>query len=297
MKRILITGGSGFIGTNLIKRLLEQKHEVINVDKEDSPLGIKTVKIDLADTDFSFLDGLEFDYVVHLAALSNPRMCADMDAAFETNVNAMFKMFSKLAKRKLKKAIFMSSIVVYSDNAKLPINELSELDIYHDNYCFTKGLCEDICELFRRKEKMPIITFRLSNIYGPHQGTVKFPNLVPQLMLQAMQKKKLEVWNKDPIRDWVYVKDAVEAIIAALDSDYNGTMNLGTGIGTSVGDVAKTLSEISGAELGFLNKPASPPLKVVCDISRIKKELNWSPKTSVKEGIRETYEYYKKVIK
>jgi len=295
--RILVTGGSGFIGTNLIKKLLEQKMEVINVDKVDSKQNVKTVKVDLTKTDFSFLDEIDFDCVVHLAALTNARMCADNKSAFESNVDATFNLLNKLAQKKVKKIIFMSSIVVYSNDPKLPIKEESELDIYHDNYSYTKGVCETICEQFRQKYKMPIITFRLSNVYGPYQSTENYPNLVPQLMLDIIQKNKMEVWNKVPVRDWIFVEDAVDAIIAGLGAPYNGTVNLGTGIGTSVGEVSEILSQISGVELKFLDKAPSPPLKIICDVSRIKKELNWVAKTKVKDGLKQTYDYYKQVLK
>ncbi len=297
MGKILVTGGSGFIGTNLIKKLLEQKKEVINVDKVDSKLDVETKKIDLTKTDFSFLDEIDFDYVIHLAALTNPRMCADAKSAFETNVEATFNLFNKLTQKKVKKIIFMSSIVVYTNDPKLPIKENSELDIYHDNYSFTKGVCENICEQFRQKYSLPILTFRLSNVYGPYQSTEIFPNLVPQLMLDIIHKNKMEVWNKVPVRDWIFVEDAADAIIAALDSPFNGTMNLGTGVGTSVGEVSEILAQISGAKLEFLDKKPSPPLKVICDVSRIKKELNWSAKTKVRDGLKQTYKYYNNILK
>jgi nucleoside-diphosphate-sugar epimerase len=296
LKKILVTGGSGFIGTNLIRKLLQENHKVINIDLVDSQLGVETKKIDLTKTDFSFLDSIEFDYVIHLAALSNPRFCADPKNAFDTNVIATFNLLNNLTQKKIRKIIFMSSIVVYSDDVTVPIKEDSTLDIHHNNYSFTKGICESICEQFRKKEKLPIITFRLSNIYGPFQSIEKFPNLVPQLMLNVIKSGKLEVWNKDPIRDWVYAEDAVDAIISGLDSEYNGTINLGTGVGTSVGDVAELLSGLSGLKLESLNKEASPPLKIICDISKIKSELNWEPKTSLEEGIKKTYEHYKEIL-
>lgn len=295
-KKILVTGGSGFIGTNLIQKLKGLKADILNVDLKKPKYDVKTEILDLTNTKFPFLDK-EFDYVIHLAALTNHRMCSDNEKAFDTNVTATFKFFNKLVDKKVKKIVFMSSIVVYSDEAEVPIKEETKLNIYHNNYSYTKGIDEQICEQFRKKHNMPILTFRLSNIYGPHQEWKNFPNLLPQIISQALLENKIEVWNPKPVRDWIYVDDVVNAIIKGLESSYVGVLNLGTGKGSSVKKVVETVADLTGAEVKYLNKEVSGPMKVICDISKIKKELGFKPKTKLEEGLKKTVEYYKKEIK
>jgi nucleoside-diphosphate-sugar epimerase len=296
VKRVLVTGGSGFIGTNLILGLRKKGYEVVNLDRVKSALDVRSIVADITDTDFSFLDNEEFDYVVHLAALSSPQRCADAKEAYEINVKGTLRFFEKLREKRVKKIIFMSSVVVYSASAISPVAEDGLLDIKQSTYSHTKGMDEKICQEFIDKHKLPILTFRLSNIYGPYQQWRELPTLVPQIISQAILQKRIEIWNREPIRDWIYVGDVVEAVIKGLESGYVGIMNLASGVGAPVGEVVEIVSRLSGAEIKDLNKEVSGQKKMICDISRIKKELGWRPKTSLKEGIIKTYNYYRKVI-
>jgi nucleoside-diphosphate-sugar epimerase len=296
-RKILITGGSGFIGTNLILKLKSMPFDILNVSLEEPKVPVKTLKIDLTKSNFDFLDKYEFDYVVHLAALSNHRMCQDLEKTFETNVAVPFKLLNKLLDKNIKKIILMSSIVVYADDVALPIKESAKLNIYRNNYNFAKGIDEEICNYFRKNYNLPILTFCLSNIYGPYQDWKKFPNLLPQIISQAIRDKEIVIWNETPIRDWIYVEDSVKAIIKAFESNYNGIMNLGTGKGVSVGKVVKFIAKLTNSKIRCLNKQVTGPKKVICDINLIRKELKWRPKVSLEEGLKRTIRYYQGIIK
>jgi nucleoside-diphosphate-sugar epimerase len=296
VKRVLVTGGSGFIGTNLILGLKEKGYEVVNLDRVESGLDVRNIVADITNPDFAFLDEEDFDYVVHLAALSSPQRCKDAKEAYEINVNGTLRFFEKLREKKLKKIVFMSSAVVYSASAVSPVAEDAPLDIKQSTYSYTKGMDEKICQDFIDRHGLPILTFRLSNIYGPYQQWKELPTLVPQIISQAILQKRIEVWNREPVRDWIYVGDVVEAVIAGLESGYVGVMNLASGVGAPVGEVVGIVAGLSGAEVKDLNKEVSGQKKLVCDISRISRELGWRPKTSLKEGLEKTYDYYLKVI-
>jgi nucleoside-diphosphate-sugar epimerase len=190
----------------------------------------------------------------------------------------------------------MSSALVYSASAVSPVAEDAPLDIKQSTYSYTKGMDEKICQDFIDRHGLPILTFRLSNIYGPYQQWKELPTLVPQIISQAILQKRIEVWNREPVRDWIYVGDVVEAVIAGLESGYVGVMNLASGVGAPVGEVVGIVAGLSGAEVKDLNKEVSGQKKLVCDISRISRELGWRPKTSLKEGLEKTYDYYLKVI-
>lgn len=300
-KKILVTGGSGFIGTNLIIELAKQGAKVTNVGIGESPVKIKGVRVveeDLTKTDFSFLDE-NYDYVVHLAALSNPRMCEDKEKAFEVNVDMTEKFFEKLylqsKKGSLKKVVFMSSVLVYSKDNKLPVSETGKLDIEKNTYAKTKGIDEEICGKYIKKG-LPIIVFRLSNIYGPYQAWQGDSNLVPHLMKSAIVDRKIELKSGSIIRDWIFAEDAVKAVAISLESDFVGTLNLGAGIGKSAKDVAEIVGKLTNADVVDLKKEENV-LNIICDITKIRKVLKWEPKTSLEEGLKKTFEYYKKTIK
>jgi nucleoside-diphosphate-sugar epimerase len=91
VKRVLVTGGSGFIGTNLILGLKEKGYEVVNLDRVESGLDVRNIVADITNPDFAFLDEEDFDYVVHLAALSSPQRCKDAKEAYEINVNGTLR--------------------------------------------------------------------------------------------------------------------------------------------------------------------------------------------------------------
>lgn len=307
MKRLLITGCSGFIGTNLLKMLArpektaENGLEILAVDMLKPAHDVRWEKADITTTGWEFLDSFKPTHVLHLAALTNHRMCTELHNAMDTNVQATQALFSKLAQiGGVQKVIFPSSIVVYANQARMPLCEdTSPIDYHHDHYSLTKGLCEELCQHFRLPPyNLPIITLRLSNVYGPHQEwrAEKHPNLLPQIMRQAILDRKIEVWNSAPVRDFIYVEDACEAFIKALDSTYNGTMNIASGIGTSVGAICAEISRLTGAPVVDLGKQVSGPTHVVCDTSRAQTYIGWKATTPVSEGLRRTVEHYMREI-
>ncbi|MDP2750640.1 MAG: NAD(P)-dependent oxidoreductase [Nanoarchaeota archaeon] len=300
-KKILITGGSGFIGTNLSIYLSKKGAKITNVGIGEPQIKIKNTKNideDLTKSDFWFLKD-DFDYVIHLAALSNPKMCENKKKAFEVNVEMTEKFFQKLheniVKKRLKKIVFMSTVLVYSKDNAIPIKEDGKLDIEKNAYAKTKGIDEELCKRYINKG-LPIVVFRLSNIYGPYQLWQGNANLVPQLMRSAILYKKMEIKTGVPVRDWIYAEDAAEAIALSLESDFSGIMNLGTGKGVNVKKITKLIKNYSGAEITDL-KQNNDSINIICDISKIKKVLKWKPKTSIETGLQKTFKYYKKTIK
>jgi len=296
---VLVTGGSGFIGKNLIPQLLGAGFKVMNVSRtEIKNWPVENIKADLARSDFNFLKRVNFDYLIHLAALSNNRLCQDIEVAKKHNIDLTFNLFNFLSSHKhLKKIIYLSSSIIYSEKNSNPIKESGSLNIFYNNYSFTKGMAEFWAEYFRKFYQLPILSFRLSNIYGPHQEYRNFPLLVPQIISQALINKEIEILNNKPVRDWIFVQDAVSAIVLGLKSDYQGVMNLATGEGHAVGEIVKIVAKLTGAKIKILNQPTVGPHYQVCDIGLIKKELKWHPRFKLAEGLKKTIDFYRKEIK
>ncbi len=292
-KSVLVTGGSGFIGTNLIARLLKEGADVLNISLNPPQLEVSTIIDDLRTSTFSFLDQ-DFDYVIHLAALSNNRLCEDLEVAFDTNVSATIRLLEALKNRPVKKIIFASSIVLYAKDAPIPLTESSPTDIHHDNYTFTKGLAEQITHYMGKK--LPILTLRLGNVFGPHQDWRIAPNIIPQIMTQALTNKKIELLNPTAIRDFIFVQDVVNAIMLGMISEARGVFNCASGIGTSVGNLANEVAQLTGSSVIGSNQPIWGPSQVACDITKIKQTLSWKPQTSLKHGLEQTLAYYQAVL-
>ncbi len=296
-KRILITGGSGFIGTNLILALQKKRFDILNVDLVPNPhLEVETLLLDLNKSDLSFIDK-SFDTVIHLAALSNARLCANIVDSTETNVFLTVRMLESSRLVKIRKFIYMSSIVVYSNDNPIPLREDAKLDYFHDNYSLTKGLAEENAQYFLDRLGTPVLIFRLSNVYRPYQSWEGPANLVPQICKQALLEGKIEIWSTKPKRDWLCIDDAMEAVVRAIDSDVTGLMNIGTGVSRSVGDLVNIVSRETGVPVIALDKKVLGPSNICCDISRLKEALNYVPATSLEEGLAKTVKYYRDKIK
>lgn len=298
-KTALVTGGSGFIGRNLISQLLEVGFKVINVSRTKiKDLPVENIMVDLVKTDFKFLKQVNFDYLVHLAALSNNRLCQDIEVAKKHNIDLTFNLFNFLRNHKqLKKIIYLSSSIIYSEKNQNPIKENGTLNIFYNNYSFTKGMAEFWAEYFRKFYQLPILSFRLSNIYGPYQKYQKFPLLVPQIIYQALIDGEIAILNDKPVRDWIFAEDAASAIVLGLKSDYQGVMNLATGEGHSVGEIVEIVAKLTKAKIKILNQPTIGPSYQICDIGLIKRELKWRPRLKLAEGLKKTVDFYRQEIR
>ncbi len=295
-EKILVTGGSGFIGTNLIIKLVKQGYEVTNLDIKEPKIEVKSIYKDIRSDDIKEIFEQDFDYVIHLAALSNHRFCDNLSSAFSVNTQATLNILNCLTNKNTKKIILASSVVLYDELSDMPIKENSKLVINYNNYTFTKGLCEYIADFFIKQKNLPIIIMRFPNLFGPYQEHKINPNLIPQIIIQALNDKKIEVWNGDPIRDWLYVEDLVDAIITSLESEYIGPINISSNKGISVRDVVSIIANLTNSEVVFLNKEVSGPVRLVCDNELAKKEFKWTPKTELAEGIKKTIDYYKNIL-
>ena len=288
-EKILVTGGTGFIGKNLIKSL-KNKYEVVSVSRSSKVPGVKNINIDLNVSDFSFLRKVKPDYVVYLGTISSPKQAEKFpQQCFDSNVTVIQKFLSVAKDLNVKKIVLFSSIILYKEKT----GKISENDPLNPNsniYSLSKFLLENIAGYYRTSFGLPITVFRLSNTYGPGQDASQIPFLVPSLFDQAKDKKAIEVWNSKPIRDWVYIADIVKVIEKELKLKNSGMFNLGTGVGTSVDEVSKTIGDFYSVKVKDLKKDVSPPFKVVLDMNALEEHLGYVPDTKVRVGLKKIYD-------
>lgn len=284
----VLFGGSGFLGPII----LEKYPDIVSIGRSPIPTDLKNKHITIRSLDdLTVLDSVDFDKVIFLIGSSNHHVINTKPSmGIEYNVLPVKKILFYLQKRKIKKFICFSTILLYDvKKMKLPVNETQPINPYINDYVFSKYLSEELIKFYA--DKIPSIVVRFSNIYGPTK--LIRPDLVPTMIQRALSPNEVTVWNTKPVRDFLYTPDAADAIIKLLDTDYIGPVNLGTGESVSVRRIAEIIRDLSGKKIKDLEKAVSGPMNFVCDISLVKKLTGWEPKYSIEEGLAETYEIMK----
>ena len=276
--KILVTGYSGFIGSYLIRRLQDLQVELILCDLQN---GINICNWD----EVNDLKG--FDIIIHLANLSFvPASFRDPKKFYEVNYLGTLNML-ELCRLNKARMIYFSSYM-YGNPQYQPIDEQHRIEAYNP-YAQTKVICESLCEGYNRDFQVPVTVFRPFNIYGKGQN----PDfLIPTIINQA-KTGKIVIKDDRPKRDYIHVTDIVEAVILALQTPNLQptlqTYNLGTGESHSVKEIIEIVRTLSEHEVDYECTREIRPnevLDTVADITKIKKELLWTPKISLIEGIK-----------
>lgn len=293
--KILITGATGFLAKNVIVLLNKDSlpYVVYNLGRTPSadPSVINIPCTDIESFDFSSVVQ-EFDYIIHTLALSNEAYCKDFSYANAVNVEFTKQLLAFASTQKnLKKFIHISSIIIYSNTNPTPVPETAPLYLHYSNYAFTKGIAEHYATHYLEKYNLPVLIFRLSNIYGPYQTFENSPFLVPSKIMQAINEKKIEVFSLVPKRDWIYSEDAASLIVTSLESPHTGIYNLGSGIGSSVEDIVSVIATELSVPYTTLDKPTTGPLDFYCDMSKTKNDFSWEATHTLEEGLKKTIVY------
>jgi nucleoside-diphosphate-sugar epimerase len=283
MNRILVTGSEGFVGKALVKLLKSYSYEVLQVG------GSKIINLN----DKKIVEQLPVvDVIVHLAARSFvPDSFRKPSEFYYNNFLSTLNILEK-AKKDCSKVIFFSTYV-YGSPQYLPIDEAHPKQPLNP-YTQSKILCEDLCEAYNRDFNLPIIIFRPFNIYGHGQSDHFF---IPTIIKQ-MEKTTILLNDPRPKRDFIYIDDVVEAIRLALENfKSNFTIyNLGSGISTSINEVVHLIEEIlmKKVEVNYSNQVRQGEvLDTIANIDKIKSELNWYPRYSIKLGLERLLSYHK----
>jgi nucleoside-diphosphate-sugar epimerase len=308
-KKILVTGACGFIGSYLVKALIESGFEinifdfdtVINSKDKPSPFIKKNnTKINFFSGNIEDPNNLDnaikgVDHVFHLAARSFvPDSWKFPFDFYRTNIMGTANVLE--ACRKNNCSITYISSYVYGTPKYLPIDELHPVQSYNP-YCHSKVLAEEVCNYYKDNYGLKITVFRPFNVYGPGQNeNFLIPEIIGQLLSE--KNKKIIINDLVPKRDYLFVDDLINALVLSISST-GDIFNLGSGYSISVEELIKTAIEISGIEKKYISrnsKRENEVYDVVADIKKAKALLNWSPKTSLREGIGNCIEFYKRNI-
>jgi len=285
-KKTILIGPTGFLGPSFLKF----DPFITAVGRSNLPVGLtnRLVKIG-SNLDFSPLDDLEFDNVIFLIGSSDHKMLnSHPTMAIEQNVLALsrFLNYLKQSKRNVNKIVNFTTMLQYdSSKMNIPCNESQPRNPYVNNYVMSKFVSELITEQYR--DTFPIIDVRISNVYGP--TSLYRPDIVPSLIWQLLETGEASVWNMSPKRDFIFVEDAVTAVLKLINSSYSGPVNLGSGVSSSVRELCAYLESLSGIQITDQGIGVSGHMEFCQDLSLIKEIINWEPQFDLAQGLEKTY--------
>lgn len=305
--KILVTGGAGFIGSHLMRKLKEAGHEAVALDNLSTGLRenlLPDMKLVVMDTHDKAVEDVfqkeHFDAVVHLAAqtLVSDSM-TDPENDMYQNVAGTVRILECCRKYGVKRIIFSSSAATYGDVAEtvLPISEtLPQTPLSF--YGLTKKTAEKYLELYHLAYGLDYVVLRFANVYGERQGDGGEGGVISIFTKRLAQGKGITIFGDGKqTRDFVYAGDIADGIIDALTTDAKNTAyNLSTTEETSLNELVQILSHIAGKEItpsydkpreGDIYRSSLNNAKAICN-------LGWKPKVSLEEGLKRTFEDFKK---
>ena len=311
MKKILVTGGAGFIGSHLCKKLVETGNDVLSIDnyftgtKRNISNLFKSHYFEALRHDICFPLYVEVDQIYNLACPASPiHYQHDPVQTTKTTVHGAINMLG-LAKRINARILQASTSEIYGDPSMHPQTEeyWGNVNPIGPRSCYDEGkrCAETLFFDYHRQHKLDIKVVRIFNTYGPNMH----PNdgrVVSNFIMQALTNKDITVYgNGEQTRSFCYIDDLIEGMLKMMDSGKEniGPINLGNPVEFKIIELAKLIIQLTNSKSKIINKdlPIDDPIRRKPDISLAKKVLNWDPKTEVTDGLKETIDYFKLQLK
>jgi UDP-glucose 4-epimerase len=302
--KVLVAGGTGFIGSHLVDRLVQEGHEVIIVDnlvtgkRRNINRAARFYKQDIQSWRLERVFRNERPNVVmHLAAQMDVRKSVE-DPMFDAQVNILgtLNVLQQAVKHGVRKVIFSSSGgAIYGEQEMYPAAE-SHVTKPLSPYGLSKLCGEQYLSYYQRSSGLQVVSLRYANVYGPRQDPEGEAGVVA-IFIQKMLNNEQAVINGNgrQTRDFVFVEDVVEANLAVMGQETQGTYNVGTGVETSINDLFRILVQHTGSTSKEVHGPAKKgeQARSVIDNTRLRHELSWEPKGELSEGLKKTVEYFR----
>lgn len=303
-KKVAVTGGLGFIGSHLVSKLNEDNDIVIVDDQTSGNIknleGLDFTKID---TDFTDITQAKLemifedvDYVFHMAAMTSVLESVNNPLrSNEVNITGTLKVLEAAKNCEVKKLILSSSSAVYGETETVPISEKNPINPLSP-YAVTKATGELYCKIYSEIYELSTIALRYFNVFGPKQDPKSQYAAVIPIFIDKLLKNESPIIYGDgeQTRDFVSVKQVVEANILAAESNKKGSYNIGLGKSTSINQLFEMIKEIMGKDINPLyeNERAGEIKHSVADISKAK-SIGFTPKKDFTKELTETVEWFK----
>ena len=293
MKKILITGATGFIGTHLIPQLIKN-HKIVGISKNKIKSSKNFISSSINITNENLKIKNKYTDIIHMAAHSDVTYCnLNPTKCYELNVKSTQKML-EIARKNDSNFIFLSSSHVYGNPIKQPIIEDS-LCNPSTHYASSKRMSEILCETYSKTYGLDIQVARLFSVYGPKSPK---SNLIFNIINQIINNSKIILGNTYPKRDFIFISDVIMGLTKILNSKKKGfqVYNLGSGKSISVENLVKNCLNISNKKLKIISSKEKRRENEInntqANISKMKKEFNWKTEISLEKGLEITYNYY-----
>jgi len=315
MKRVLVTGAAGFIGSHTVEALLDRGDEVVGIDNFDASLDPRRKRANIAEVlchpnadrfslhelDIRDNDGVlalcqrkKFDAIVHLAALAGVRTSIRQARRYyDVNVNGSLCLLEAARETNINHVVFASTSSVYGDADATPFVETQACDRPLSPYSASKRSVELTGAAYSHLHKLNFTALRFFTVYGPRNR----PDMMAFKLLESITRGKLvPLYNRGGmLRDWTYVKDIAQGVVAAVDHPHGyEIVNLGRGEPVLLRDFVSTLEELAGKKANLSDEPA-PAADVThthASIDKARSLLGYAPETSVREGAKQLWLWY-----
>ncbi len=298
--RFLVTGGAGFIGTNLVQRLLKEGASVLVLDDLSSgfmnnvPSGVDFVEGDIADSKV-WKSLPPVDYVYHLGAmvsvvesLENPLRCE------QVNVHSVLHLLDYVRRHNVRKVVFASSAAIYGDVADVQVE--TQYPSPKSPYGLSKLSGEYFLNMALLNEQIPYVALRMFNVFGPYQSVGStYASVIPIFITKALTGQVLSIFgNGEQTRDFIYVQQVIEYYLQALSADITGVYNAGNNSSCSIKVLAHKIIKIiqnSDSGIEFLKSRPGDIRKSLADIDKLSCDFEIQD-MSFDDALVETVEYY-----
>ncbi len=307
MYKFLVTGGAGFIGSNLCERLVREGHEVrllddLSTGKEDNLAGfidsVEFIKGDLRNISTVKKAVKGVDYVVHLGALSSvPMSIEDPLLVFDVNCNGTLNVLAAAREAAVKKVVYASSCAVYGDGAELPKREdMTPAPL--SPYAVSKLTSEYYCQSFYRSFGLKTVSMRYFNIFGKRQSPDSaYAAVLPKFISALMKNERPVIYGDgEQTRDFMYVEDCNRANVAACLADgcAGVSINVGYGASHSINEMLEKVKKGMGRRVApvYSGARAGDIRDSVASVERLKKVLSFAPEFTLDDAVEQTVGYY-----
>lgn len=298
-KTVFFTGGAGFIGLHVVPMLLERDYKVrifdnmFRGDRDAIAKLAETGDVELIDQDVRYGGAVHqamkgCSHVIHFAAVSINKSQSDPYESMDINMVGNHNVFAAAADHGVERLVFASSASVYGDPKKLPMHEDDELSPLTP-YCISKRAGEDLLGFYERRANLSWIALRFFNVYGPGQKTTAYYTSVINHFVNRLKNGDAPVIDGkgEQSMDFIHVHDIARAAVLALTSEKaNMPINIGTGIDTTIADLARILIEAVGADVEPIFKPRDVLVsRRAADVTRAREILGFEPTIEVHAGM------------
>lgn len=311
-KRIFVTGGSGFIGTNLCERLIQHNEIVIYdtgrrnaikyTDLLDSP-GLTFIEGDISDRDKLHRMAKGCDMIIHLAAIAGiDSVTIDPLSTMKVNLMGTYELLEAVKDRRLERFILFSTSEVYGPHVfradETTMTSQGEVGVLRWTYATSKLAAEHLAYCYHSQFDLPLTIIRPFNIYGPRQVG---EGAIHKFVIQAIENDDLIIYGDgNQIRAWCYVDDIVDAVLLALvkDEAVGNVFNIGNPNSTvTIQGLAQKIIRLSGSKSKIVFESRDyPDIEIrVPDVSKAERLLDFRPRVDLDEGIKRTIDWYRKI--